>query len=293
MSNILQKLIGKLKKQRKKTCLMKTIIGFKIKVDVKVIKERTHEIFPNVPRFSSLMVKDDKHGKMTWVPTTINIDDHIICPDLEYDDDQENVSLGDEIVDEYMARLTSKPMDLNKPLWEVHILNMKTSSANATALFLIHHSIGDGISLVSVLLAMTRKTSDPESLPTIPTGNVSEVTLNKDGNSISGKIEGLFSKTWKVLLMIFYTCYDVALFLATLFFLKDTKSPIKGGPGIEETQKRVFHRDVSLDDLKLVKTATNATINDVVVGITQAGLSRYLNRRYGKFGKMKTIYVTL
>ena len=25
------------------------------------------------------------------------------------------------------------------------------------------------------------------------------------------------------------------------------------------------------------------TINDVALGITQAGLSRYLNRRYGKF----------
>ncbi|KAE8733386.1 Detected protein of unknown function [Hibiscus syriacus] len=37
-----------------------------------------------------------------------------------------------------------------------------------------------------------------------------------------------------------------------------------------------------LDDVKSVKNATNTTVNDVMLAITQAGLSTYLNRKYAK-----------
>ena len=33
------------------------------------------------------------------------------------------------------------------------------------------------------------------------------------------------------------------------------------------------------------------TINDVALGITQAGLSRYLNRRYGKFSSSSFFFL--
>ncbi|KAK1577795.1 hypothetical protein Q3G72_024872 [Acer saccharum] len=74
-------------------------------------------------------------------------------------------------------------------------------------------------------------------------------------------------------------------FLATVFmFLKDTETPLKGGLGNGATTCRRFvHRMVSLDDVKLVKKAMiNTTINDVMLGVTQACLSRYLNRKYGE-----------
>ena len=47
------------------------------------------------------------------------------------------------------------------------------------------------------------------------------------------------------------------LFVATFFFLKDTKSPIKGAPRCDLTTKRFVYRIVSLDDVKLVKNAKN------------------------------------
>ncbi|KAM7467698.1 hypothetical protein LguiB_015260 [Lonicera macranthoides] len=72
------------------------------------------------------------------------------------------------------------------------------------------------------------------------------------------------------------------LFAATSSFLKEDQSLIKGGEGVEFAPKRLVHRIVSLDDVKLVKNAMNTTINDVILGVTQAGHSRYLNRRYGE-----------
>ncbi|GFY99652.1 O-acyltransferase (WSD1-like) family protein [Actinidia rufa] len=63
---------------------------------------------------------------------------------------------------------------------------------------------------------------------------------------------------------------------------EDTKTPLKGPVGGENNPRRVLKLTTSLDDVKLVKNAMNATINDVVLAVTEAGLSRYLNRRYGE-----------
>ncbi|KAL6181050.1 hypothetical protein ACLB2K_047708 [Fragaria x ananassa] len=73
---------------------------------------------------------------------------------------------------------------------------------------------------------------------------------------------------------------DLALFIATALVLKDTKTPMKGPHGVEFTTKRFLHRTVSLDHIKQVKNALNMTVNDVLLGVTQAGFSRYLNSRY-------------
>lgn len=75
---------------------------------------------------------------------------------------------------------------------------------------------------------------------------------------------------------------DIWVFLATAVFLKDTVTPLKGGKGIEFNPKRFVHCTFSLDDVKFIKNAMKSTVNDVFLGVTSAGLSRYLSRRYGK-----------
>ncbi|KFK25514.1 hypothetical protein AALP_AA8G124600 [Arabis alpina] len=67
-----------------------------------------------------------------------------------------------------------------------------------------------------------------------------------------------------------------------MLFLKDTKTPLTGGANVGTNPKRFYHRIVSLDDIKLIKNAMNMTINDVLIGITQASLSRYMNQQYDK-----------
>lgn len=57
-------------------------------------------------------------------------------------------------------------MDKSKPLWEFHLLKMKTSHTESVAVARFHHSLGDGMSLMSLLLACTRKTCDLEAFPT-------------------------------------------------------------------------------------------------------------------------------
>ncbi|XP_065877596.1 wax ester synthase/diacylglycerol acyltransferase 6-like isoform X3 [Euphorbia lathyris] len=57
--------------------------------------------------------------------------------------------------------------------------------------------------------------------------------------------------------------------------------------------KRFVYCSVSLDDVKLIKTHMDITINDVILGVTQAGLSRYLNRESGENNKKKRVRATV
>ncbi|PKI52143.1 hypothetical protein CRG98_027559 [Punica granatum] len=237
-------------------CCIVAIMGSKIAIDPAVVGD----------------VK--RSGKMKWVPTTVNLDDHVIVPTVDRDMDN-----PDRFVEDYISYITKTPLDASRPLWELHLLNVKTSDAEAVGFFRIHHSMGDGASLMSLLLACTRKTSDPEALPTVP-----EKTRAGSGSS-SGGFWRFFLAIWSVVKLIWNTLTDILLFLATFLFLKDTDTPIKGNPGVGKTTKRFVHRTVSLDDIKLVKNELKMTINDVVLGVTQAGLSRYLDRRYAANAK--------
>lgn len=252
-------------------CCIIAVMGCKTKVDVNAIKAGLKQTLLKHPRFSSKLIRDNKKpGRMKWVETTVDLEDHLIIPNLDSDMDK-----PDQFVEDYVSGLSQTKMDMSKPLWELHILTVKTSEAESVGIFRIHHSIGDGASLVSLLLACTRKTSDPNTLPTLPRSE--RAPPDKHGG-----FRGLVTNMLSIFYLVWNTFVDLLMFAATVVFLKDTETPIKGSPGVESTTKRFIHRTVNLNDIKMVKRTMNMTINDVVLGITQAGLSRYLNKKYGE-----------
>ncbi|XP_074367898.1 wax ester synthase/diacylglycerol acyltransferase 11-like [Apium graveolens] len=253
-------------------CSIIIVLGSNTIIDVDAVKSGFINSMVKHPRFSSLFVINDKNGgRMSWRRTKVDIHKHVFVPELD-----PNMEFSDKFVQDYASNLTKTGLDLAKPLWELHILNVKTSDATATAILKLHHSIGDGISIMSLFLASSRKASDPESLPSLPKGKRPTSFWN---NCCS--FWGILFTIWTIILMVFNTLVDVMNFAATALFLKDTDTPLKGtSENIELSCKRIVHRIFSLDDIKLVKSAMNTTINDVLLGITMAGLSRYLSGKY-------------
>ncbi|XP_030503296.2 wax ester synthase/diacylglycerol acyltransferase 5 [Cannabis sativa] len=247
------------------------IIGFKTKVDPIIIKTGLTQTLIKHPRFSSKLVKDEG-----WIPCSVNLEEHVIVPNI----DDPTMDDPDKFMEDYISHMTTTPLNICRPLWELHILNLKTSQSEASVVFRIHHSVGDGVSLMSLLLACTRQTSDPEKLPTLPGQNINS-SKRKSSSSPWSWIWGLLLRVWLAMSLVWNTFVDFVTYVATILFLKDTNTPIKGQKGSEFAVTRFVHRTLSLDDIKLIKDAMNATVNDVLVGVTQAGFSRYLNRRYG------------
>ncbi|KAM7511895.1 hypothetical protein LguiB_010770 [Lonicera macranthoides] len=236
------------------------VIGWKSQIQPHHFKSTLVPSLLNHPRFSSLQVVDEETGEMKWVKTKVNPDNHVIAPNLEPE-----TPSPDKFVEDYISNLSKTTIDKSKPMWDFHFLNLKTSNAESVGVLRVHHSLADGLSLMSLLLACCRKASDPEAFPVI--------TATKRSGP-NGRVGLFFKRIWN-------TVVGTTMFVLTLLFLRDTNTPLKGSPGVENNPRRFVRRTFSLDDFKLVKEATNTTINDVALGVTQAALSKYLNRRYG------------
>ncbi|WZZ26972.1 hypothetical protein YC2023_010373 [Brassica napus] len=259
-------------------CNIISVVGLKSKIKPAVIIEGIKQTLIRHPRFSCKLVEsgNNKRREQKWVQTKVVAEDHVVIPKI----DMHNIgnANADAFLDSYVSNLTTIPLDTSKPLWEVHLLDLRTSDAENVAILKIHHSVGDGMSLMSLVLACTRKTSNPDELPSLPNQKSS-----LSGSRSYSRLLWLVMALWSVVMLVLNTVCDALEFIATAMFLKDTETPIKGNFRLS-TSKRMccVHRTVSFDDLKLIKNAMQMTVNDVILGVSQAGLSQYLKRRYGE-----------
>ncbi|XP_058095927.1 wax ester synthase/diacylglycerol acyltransferase 5-like isoform X2 [Magnolia sinica] len=232
-------------------CHIIAIIGCGKRFDVDVVKAGLEATLLRHPRFSSIHVIDEKKGEQKWVRTEVVLENHLVMPDLD-----PHMESPDQFVEDYVSDLTRTTLETTKPLWEIHLLNVKTAEADSTAVLRIHHSLGDGASLMSLVLACTRKTADPAAPPTIPDKRVAGW---KRSRSLP-----VLAMLWAVFRMVWHTIVDVLLFLATAACLTDTRTPLKGTKGVEHQPKRVVHRNLSLDDMKAVKNATKSALSEMM-----------------------------
>lgn len=262
---------GRLFNQPSLNCYILVIFGFKTQMDVEALKAGLEATLIKHKRFSSI-VKEDKRGVLKWMPVDVNIDDHVLLPFIDPAD-----NCNRNFVQQYTAKLaTAPPLHPSRPLWQIHLLRVRSEEAASSLVMRVHHSLGDGVSLMSLLLACTRKASDSQSLPTIP-----RHTSTRPNNGRGGlRVLFLIMALYNLFLVIWYTTVDITLFLATIVWIKDSKTPIKGYPGVESSPKQIEYATFSLEDFKIVKTAVNGTINDVMLGMTSAGILRYLEREY-------------
>ncbi|GMH00417.1 hypothetical protein Nepgr_002256 [Nepenthes gracilis] len=244
------------------------IMGSKTPIDVDVVKEKLPQTLLKHPRFSSLVVGEEEKGEeMRWARTEVNLEAHIIIPRID-DNCRNSTEAADKFVEDYIFNLSKTSLDKSRPLWDLHLLNLKTSDAAAIGIFRIHHSLGDGTSLMSLLLACTRQISIPAALPTIPGADNNYKKKKKNGNYVG--IWRFLAEVWWVLQLVLNTAVDVLMFLATFLFLKDTVTSLKGPPGVEFTPRRIVYKTVSLDDIKLIKNAMNAALADMMEKDTKA-----------------------
>ncbi|CAN7110661.1 unnamed protein product [Brassica rapa subsp. narinosa] len=257
-------------------CNIISVVGLKSKIKPAVIIDGIKQTLIRHPRFSCKLVEsgNNQRREQKWVQTKVVAEDHVVIPKIDMHN-IENAN-ADAFLDSYVSDLTTIPLDTSKPLWEVHLLDLRTSDAENVAILKIHHSVGDGMSLMSLVLACTRKTSNPDELPSLPNQKSS-----LSGSRSYSRLFWLVMALWSVAMLVLNTVCDALEFIATAMFLKDTETPIKVNFRLS-TSKRMccVHRTVSFDDLKLIKNAMQMTVNDVILGVSQAGLSQYLKRRY-------------
>ncbi|KAJ4907046.1 O-acyltransferase (WSD1-like) family protein [Raphanus sativus] len=259
-------------------CFNIITLGCKTEGNAHAIVEGLKNTLINHPRFSSILETGlgENKVKAKWIPTIVKVEDHVIVPDID-----PNIENPDQFLEDYTTNMALSPMDKSKPLWEFHLLQLKTSYAGSVAVARFHHSLGDGMSLMSLLLACIRKTCDLQALPTFV------VPKKSNGMHICWSLIAWF---WFIVKLLFHTCVEVFKSMVIVCFVRDNATPLKDKSGATISVNKFIHRIFSLDDVKVVKNAMNMTVNDVLLGVVQAGLSRYLSERFER-SLRKTIYL--
>ncbi|CAH2066865.1 unnamed protein product, partial [Thlaspi arvense] len=247
-------------------CFNIVTIGFKNEANPPDIIEGLKNTLINHPRFSSILETGLGEDKAKWIPTKVKVEDHVIVPDID-----PTIENPDQFLEDYTSNMVFSPIDMSKPLWEIHVLKMKTSDAESLVVARFHHSLGDGMSLMSLLLSCSRKISDPEALPTLVSPKKSKVT------KVCWSLVACF---WLIVRRVFHTFVEVFKFLIILCSARDSATPLMEKSSATLNTNKFIHRVISLDDVKVVKNAMDMTVNDVTTGMVQAGLSRYLSQKY-------------
>ncbi|KAL6593808.1 hypothetical protein ACP70R_048709 [Stipagrostis hirtigluma subsp. patula] len=256
-----------------------TVVGLGMPINLETFRAGLDATLVQHPRFCSIRVMDAPESKVTprWVGTTVNLDDHVLVPDL---DPVAVAANPDEALEDYVASLSTLPMDGSRPLWEVHVLDFPTSESASAVALRFHHALGDGVSLISLFVACTRSAADPDALPAMASHPARRTAAARSSSS-SGFVLAFAARVLSFVALAWHTVVDMAGFLALVLLGGDPPTVFTGVPGVEFRRKRFVSRSLSFSDVKHVKNVLRCTVNDVLVGVTSAALSRYYFRKRG------------
>ncbi|HET7466521.1 MAG TPA: wax ester/triacylglycerol synthase family O-acyltransferase [Candidatus Dormibacteraeota bacterium] len=240
----------------------------------RTIEERLHL----VPRYrQKLMWPPGGVGNPVWVDDAdFDLSFHVRRAALPSPGD-------DDTLRDYVARVFARPLDLDKPLWEVTIVEGLTGGRVAVV-NKVHHAMVDGISTVDLATLLldvepeptrgarprrwkARPAPDRNELLAYVTKAMSPLELLKDITKLHPRevLDAVLRSPWTGGLQLALSWLRPG---TPLFF----NQPI--GP-----HRRVQSVKVPLQWFKDVKTAFGGTVNDVVLAVIGEAMSRWLDDR--------------
>ncbi|CAA3028859.1 O-acyltransferase WSD1-like [Olea europaea subsp. europaea] len=262
-----------------------TILGIlesEVPIDDSLTMPLVKDVFlPINHRFSSIMVSE-KRGAKKWKRVEVNLKDHVKVPVFPIGMSNDYY---DEAFSEYLSKLGMEQFPPNRPLWEIHIFKYPTKNAAGNLIFKLHHSLGDGYSLMGALLSCLQRVDNPSFPLTFPTR---QSNLGPNGNS-----RGFFRRVPRFFTGLINTVYDFGSNVLKSSLIEDDKSPIRSGDdGVEFRPIVVTTTTFSIDHIKQIKDKLK-TLNDVITGIIIFGTRLYMQKMEENSGKAKCTALVL
>jgi diacylglycerol O-acyltransferase / wax synthase len=184
---------------------------------------------------------------------------------------------GDRALREMVSELMSTPLDFSKSLWHVHVID--GYEKGSVVLARIHHSIGDGIALVRVMLSLTDESPNarPRSRPSASSnGGLLDWLPAAIGRGV-GAGQDLIANPDKLSDLARLGAHGAYRLGRLIMLPPDPPTAFKGKLG--RRKRAAWSEPVPLQDFKLIGKAFGATVNDVLVAATTGALRRYLEKR--------------
>jgi WS/DGAT/MGAT family acyltransferase len=210
-------------------------------------------------------------------------------PDFELDDHLSRGSLpspgGQAELDAFVASVMSRPLDPDRPLWEMYVV--EGLADDRTALIAkVHHAILDGVSGASILAAFldltprAREVALPRRWDPAPLPSSAEL-LRHAANSLASQparaLSAIESGVGAIADLGMHTreLRESGQTLPPGFF----SAPKASFNGAVSNRKRFASLTIPLEDAKLVRSVFNCTVNDVILAGVGGGLRRLLQAR--------------
>jgi WS/DGAT/MGAT family acyltransferase len=192
------------------------------------------------------------------------------------------------------GKLATTPLDPRRPLWQFHLVERYEGGSACIAR--IHHCIGDGIALISVMMSITDGGADPPKRrrrqPEASAGHegdwlsdavlkpITDLTVKAIGMYGSGvvkSIDALANPQEPLLgsLDMAKSGAQVLKDVAALALLEDDSPTLLKGKG--SGQKVVaWNEPLPLDLVKVIGKGLNCTVNDVLLACAAGAIGAYL-----------------
>ena len=248
--------------------------------------ERVHSKLLKYDRFRQKVVHDTLGA--SWVADDdFDIHRHVLHETLTKKRGQSERSA----LQEHAGALANTPLDPGHPLWQFHLIDDYEGGSAVVAR--IHHCIGDGIALISVMLSITDGGMDPpqrkrrEAADTEgdwlsdavlkPLTDLATKAIGMYGGGMAKSMEMLANPQQPLFgsLDMARTGYKVMADVAALALMPDdSPTRLKGKP---IGQKIVaWGEPMPLDQVKTVGKALDCSINDVLLACVAGAIGEYL-----------------
>eukprot|EP00742_Colponemidia_sp_Colp-10_P001485 GILJ01001595.1.p1 GENE.GILJ01001595.1~~GILJ01001595.1.p1 ORF type:complete len:503 (+),score=77.03 GILJ01001595.1:38-1546(+) len=198
-------------------------------------------------------------GEVVFKATDVNIDDHIVTASVE----------NDQHLMAYLDQLCVRPVDMTKPLWDLHVI--RNASGRSVLVPRVHHAVGDGLSMVNVFMFLFTDSEggalSPPSFLTAQRPVHSQSTGEKIVSFLKTAL-GLFTSIVKVLSLAVGASDSPAVF-------RDVAVPFQWS----DKRHLVMASNIDLQQLRMLKSKSHTTINDVVSACVAGSLRRYMEHR--------------
>jgi diacylglycerol O-acyltransferase len=181
----------------------------------------------------------------------------------------------DEMI-ELTSHLAGLPLDRSRPLWEMWVI--EGYEDKVVVFSKMHHATVDGVSGANLMSHLCSLEADAP-----PIVNDATPTYRKSPGHRQLLARGLLSQATRPLLAA--RLLSPSLSLVTGSISRAMKGTAMAAPftaprtsfnGTISAHRAIGFADISLDDIKAVKSATGATVNDVVLSVAGGALRSYL-----------------
>ncbi|MFN3233128.1 MAG: WS/DGAT/MGAT family O-acyltransferase [Alphaproteobacteria bacterium] len=181
------------------------------------------------------------------------------------------------------ARIAAAPMDMNRPLWEYHII--EGLEDNRIGVFIkVHHAVIDGQLGVMQLDLMMDPTPEPRRID--PPEDLPKTRAEPDSWALLSDAFVRFIRQPFDMMEALPRVAEAATNFTSLAFdrlnqgenLARTAPPTPFNRSISRT-RRVAMASVPMSDVKAIKNALGVTLNDTVMAICGGALRTYLERK--------------